>query len=100
MMMTFLVPSAMQKIYSLCWEKLLTTVMLAVTEISDGNFLGGDNLSPAGANAGVHVNDEGDGNDDFESVANWRRIISITPFPGCSAFCPEMFVVLFETILV
>lgn len=55
--------------------------------------------SPPGAQADARVNDdEGDGTDDFEGAANWRRKRSITLFPGCSAFSPGMFVVPFEPI--
>lgn len=56
-------------------------------------------ISATGANAAVHINDdEDDGSDDFEGAANWRRMRSVTLFPGSSTFCPGTFVVLFESI--
>lgn len=57
-------------------------------------------IPATGANAAVHINDdEDDGSDDFEGAANWRRMRSITLFPGSSTFCPGTFVVLSESIL-
>lgn len=43
--MTFLMLSAIQRIYDLWWEKLLVVVMLAIPKISDGNFSGANNTS-------------------------------------------------------
>ena len=73
--------------------------MLVMTRLVMAVLLVGTIISPAGSHADVHTNDdEDDGSDDFDSVANWKRVISIALFPGCSTFCPGMFMVLCEPI--
>lgn len=40
-------------------------------------------VSAAGSSAHVHIDH---GSDALEGAANWRRMICMTLFPGCSAF--------------
>lgn len=41
--------------------------------------------------------EDDDGSDALEGAADGRRVIRMTQFPGCSAFCTGMFVVLLSS---